>query len=143
MERLLVTVEELAALAGVDKRTVWRDVKRGRCPRPLSHVRFKAARWSLAAVRPWIARRRGEQPGNPPPIMSPAEWWAQPLPELVTVEELTQLVPLSERTIWRLVAAGEFIGPLDKPERPRLWRTADVRAWLKAKQEEQAEADNG
>ena len=143
MERLLVTVAELATLAGVDKRTVWRDVKRGRCPPPLSHLKFKAARWSLPAVRPWVARRRGQDLGKLSEIVSPAEWWAQPLPELVTVEELTQLLPFSERTIWRLVAAGELIGPLEKPERPRLWRTADVRAWLKAKQEEQADADNG
>jgi len=59
-------------------------------------------------------------------------WWARPLPELVQVEQLAQMISWSERSIWRAVTRGEFPAPLAKPVRPRLWRTEDVVVWAEA-----------
>jgi predicted DNA-binding transcriptional regulator AlpA len=61
------------------------------------------------------------------------------MPELVRVEELAALTGMSERKIWRLVAERCFPAPQEKPLRPRLWRTAEVAAWLEA--QERAQVD--
>jgi predicted DNA-binding transcriptional regulator AlpA len=128
MEPLLVTVKTLAEMAGISPRQIWRDVKLGACPPPVS-VKTKQAHWSLQQVEPWLAKRQGRTGDKPRSVIV---WWARPLPELVRVEQLAHIISRSERSIWRAVADGDFPSPLAKPLRPRLWRTADVVAWAEA-----------
>jgi predicted DNA-binding transcriptional regulator AlpA len=52
------------------------------------------------------------------------------LPDLLTVNEVAQLIGQSERTIWSWTATAGFPKPLDKPRRPRLWRAAEITSWL-------------
>jgi predicted DNA-binding transcriptional regulator AlpA len=128
--KLFCSVGEIAALAGVSKRTVWRDVERGVCSRPI-HIGAQAC-WSLHAAMPWIAMRRRPANGKPLMPIPKSTWSDRALPEFVTYEELAHLVGSSERTTRGLVASGDFPRPIEKPGRPRLWRTTEVVAWLQA-----------
>lgn len=124
MQRLLVSVIQLAALAGVNKRTVWRDVTRGRCRPPL-YIGGRAL-WSLERVEPWIAAHRGASAREPPP--STTSW-----PEYVRIEEISAMLGgVSERTLCRCMRPLRFPKPLGKPRSPKLWRTAEVLAWVEA-----------
>lgn len=48
-------------------------------------------------------------------------------------------VPFSSATLWRRVKAGTFPKPVKLSERVTAWRVEDVRAWLDAQSEQQAE----
>ncbi len=52
-------------------------------------------------------------------------------PLLVPVGKVAQLTGLGERTIWRLSASGGMPAPVQVGSR-RLWRFADVQAWVRA-----------
>jgi predicted DNA-binding transcriptional regulator AlpA len=128
--KLFCSVDEIAAIAGVSRRTVWRDVKRGHCPRPL-HIGAQAC-WSLHAARAWIANRRREAMGKPLTAIPNSAWCEGTLPEFVSEEELSRLAGLSRRNTRSLVESGDFPKPVKPSERPRLWRATEVVAWLYA-----------
>ncbi len=50
--KLLITAEELAALLGISKRTVWRLKSEGRLPEPVRLAR--SVRWRYNEVVEWI-----------------------------------------------------------------------------------------
>ena len=133
-EKKLASVGELAAMGGVTARTVWRDVKRGACPAPIRVG--KQAHWVIEDAEPWIAARQGRPPARTETVTM--QW-----PELVRIEELSLMLGgLSERTLWRLTKQADFPRPLDKPLRPRLWRTADVFAWMDRARAEDTRANS-
>lgn len=138
MERLLITVDELAKAGGVTTRTVWRDVQRGLLPQPLP-ARLGSAHWHVADAEPWMAWRQGRQVDKRRLAGLQRHQRTAALPEDASVEELAAMLDISERAIWRLVASGDFPKPMPKPLRPRLWRTADVVAWANRRKAENSQ----
>jgi predicted DNA-binding transcriptional regulator AlpA len=128
--RLFGSMKEIAALAGVSKSTVQRDVRRGRCPPPI-HIGSRAL-WSLHAARFWIAARRSRFIGKPRKTTPHFIWSEQALPKFVTEEGLSQLLGSSARTTRILIVSGDFPKPVEKPRSPMMWRTIEVAAWLRA-----------
>ena len=51
------------------------------------------------------------------------------IPELLTIRELATILKVSQRSIWRLVAAGQLVGPLRVGGSIR-WRSEDIRDWI-------------
>lgn len=52
--RLLITVEDTAAITGLGVRTLWRLVSAGEFPKPVRIPGLRAARWRCADVREWV-----------------------------------------------------------------------------------------
>src|SRR5262245_46570400 len=157
MQRIKFNVQDLAEIAGISTRQVWRDVKTGRLPTP--YINGRQAFWSASDedVAAWVARRSSRlisvvtpswsvpagnsqlvqqasgSRGQPGQRTTTAAGTIHPLrispPELTTVEELAIILHRSERSIWRMVDEGRLPPPEPKPLRPRLWRTASVWAW--------------
>jgi len=50
-------------------------------------------------------------------------------PELLRVEQVAMMTELGTRTIWALVAKGEFPNPL-RIGQSRRWRRSDVMRWI-------------
>ena len=55
-----MTSAEAAQLAGVDRRTIQRWIKRSRKPLPVTRTPGGHARIGAADLRRWLARERGE-----------------------------------------------------------------------------------
>ena len=51
------------------------------------------------------------------------------IPELLTIRELATILKVSQRSIWRLVAAGQLVEPLRIGGSIR-WRCEDIRDWI-------------
>ena len=51
------------------------------------------------------------------------------IPELLTIRELAAILKVSQRSIWRLVASGQLVGPLRVGGSIR-WRRDDIRNWI-------------
>ncbi len=128
--KLFRTANEIAALAGVSKHTVRRDVARGLCPRP---IRIGAREfWLLHSARTWIASRRSRTLGKPRKTIPDYLWSDQSLPEFATEADLSALLGSSARTTRTLVSSRDFPGPVKCPGGRVLWKTAEVVAWLQA-----------
>lgn len=136
MRKLLVTVKELAEMAGVSTRQVWRAVKGQRLPRPTYNGK-RAARWNYVDAKRWIARRKGQLVGCDAMkaierALAPRPWqlpFVAP-PKFMRIEDVVQTTGETERTLWRMVASGTFPKPQSMPLRPRLWLTTEVLDWM-------------
>lgn len=51
------------------------------------------------------------------------------IPELLTIRELAAILKVSQRSIWRLVASGQLVGPLRVGGSIR-WRYDTIREWI-------------
>jgi excisionase family DNA binding protein len=51
------------------------------------------------------------------------------VPELLTVHELSSLLKISHRSIWRLVRSGGLPAPLRLGSSSR-WRSDEIRVWM-------------
>jgi prophage regulatory protein len=67
------------------------------------------------------------RPAMPPPKPDPQP--GEP-GYLLSVREVAEACNCSARTIWRLVADGEFPQPLEIGPQVRRWRVDDVRQWI-------------
>jgi predicted DNA-binding transcriptional regulator AlpA len=137
MTKVHLTVEDLAAMAGISPRQVWREVKRGRLPAP-SYDGDGAAIWDSEAAEKWVRRRQGERVCDaadsiPPQTLDPSRFWVGRLPpSRMTVEDVARELGKSPRSVWRKVSDGTLPQPQPKPIRPRLWRTADLMPRIEA-----------
>jgi len=52
---------------------------------------------------------------------------------------IPHVVPFSSSTLWRKVRAGTFPKPTKLSERVTCWRVGDIRAWMKAQVQAQAD----
>lgn len=60
--------------------------------------------------------------------------------QLLTAQELADLLSLNQATIWRQVSAGGFPRPLYVAIRRPRWRRSEVEAWLEARRMAPSEA---
>ena len=60
MTKVHLTIEDLAAMADISPRQVWREVKRGRLPEP-TYDGDSAALWDRETAEKWVARRQGQK----------------------------------------------------------------------------------
>ncbi|MEZ6098161.1 MAG: helix-turn-helix domain-containing protein [Pirellulaceae bacterium] len=61
--------------------------------------------------------------------MSPGHDKHRPIPELINVTQLAELLNLSVRTVWRLNAQGKLPAPL-RLGRSVKWRKNEIYEWL-------------
>lgn len=59
---------------------------------------------------------------------------AIPLPKYVRLAQLvTNVVPMSRATIWRLAKEGKFPAPIKLAPRVTAWKLEEVLAWIEAR----------
>jgi predicted DNA-binding transcriptional regulator AlpA len=51
---------------------------------------------------------------------------------LIDANEVARRLDLSERTVWRLVAAGKLPNPISIGDKSKRWRAKDIRSWVAA-----------
>jgi excisionase family DNA binding protein len=51
---------------------------------------------------------------------------------LIDAQEVSRRLGLSERTVWRLTAAGKLPNPIPIGGKTKRWRAEDIRAWVAA-----------
>ena len=51
---------------------------------------------------------------------------------LIDAQEVARRLDLSERTVWRLVAAGKLPNPISIGDKSKRWRANDIRSWVAA-----------
>jgi excisionase family DNA binding protein len=51
---------------------------------------------------------------------------------LIDAQEVARRLGLSERTVWRLTAAGKLPNPIRIGGKTKRWRAEDIRAWVAA-----------
>ena len=51
---------------------------------------------------------------------------------LIDAQEVARRLDLSERTVWRLVAAGKLPNPVSIGDKSKRWRAAEIRSWVAA-----------
>jgi excisionase family DNA binding protein len=131
--RTKLTVEDLAEIAGISTRQVWRDVKAGRLPKPIYDGSDRAAHWTAKQTRSWIAWREGRplcrELARVLTTFDPMRFYGKFPPRVLTVEDVARELRVGERTVWRWVAEGMMPRPIPGKQRPRLWLTADIVAW--------------
>lgn len=49
---------------------------------------------------------------------------------LINVQEVARRLGLSERTVWRLTAAGKLPSPIPIGGKTKRWRAEDIRSWV-------------
>jgi excisionase family DNA binding protein len=132
--RTKLTVDDLAELAGISSRQVWRDVRRGRLFKPTYGADgARAAYWTAEQTRGWLAWREGRplcrELAKVLTTFDPARFYGKFPPTFMTVEEVAIRLGVGERTVWRWAAEGMMPRPIPGKKRPRLWRTSEVLQW--------------
>ncbi len=51
------------------------------------------------------------------------------LPQLLTITDVAEILKISQRSIWRLVASGKLVAPLRVGGSIR-WKREDIRDWI-------------
>lgn len=51
------------------------------------------------------------------------------LPQLLTINDVAEILKISQRSIWRLVASGKLLAPLRIGGSIR-WKREDIREWI-------------
>ena len=51
------------------------------------------------------------------------------LPQLLTINDVAEILKISQRSIWRLVASGKLVAPLRVGGSIR-WKREDIREWI-------------
>ncbi|MFH1743009.1 MAG: helix-turn-helix domain-containing protein [bacterium] len=57
-------------------------------------------------------------------------------PDLLRIADIAVKTRISERTLWRLIAAGKFPGPDLSIGRIRRWKTQTIDSWIAGEWEE-------
>jgi prophage regulatory protein len=61
----------------------------------------------------------------------------RPLPDLLSVKEVSRLLGVSARCLWRWVAEGLFPSPMHLSRRVTRWRREDLLGWLATRDQQQ------
>jgi excisionase family DNA binding protein len=64
-----------------------------------------------------------------PKLSTPHEPVTQVAPQLISAEELSAMLGMSKRTVWRLLSAGQIPQPV-RIGRSTRWRLDEVRRWI-------------
>ena len=64
-------------------------------------------------------------------VMVPREDGFAPELVLISAEELSKMLSISKRTVWRLLSAGKIVRPIRLGGSVR-WRLDDVRSWIES-----------
>jgi predicted DNA-binding transcriptional regulator AlpA len=51
---------------------------------------------------------------------------------LIDAQEVARRLGLSERTVWRLTAAGKLPNPISIGDKSKRWRAKEIRSWVAA-----------